>query len=167
MGEAGHNRSHFSGSISQETHRSEPLEQQWQAIIHTLQQVQADYSHAKKQLEHVRYTFGERERVAGEQLRYLLDAVTTVTTNTDGRNTGDKVEYSASENLVPPKTIILRAYCFGNFEVYLNENRLDNWSSLKAKSLLKFLISRRGKPVGKDVLIEMLWPMLSMLCAEP
>ncbi len=158
MSEPEYNRPDFSSSISRETQNNEPFQQEWQVIIHTLQQVQADYSHAKKQLEHVHYAFGERERVAGEQLRYLLDTVTTAPTRIHGKNTGNKVEYSASEILVPPQMVFLRAYCFGNFEVYLNEERLDKWSSLKAKSLLKFLISRRGKPVAKDVLIETLWP---------
>ena len=158
MGEPKYNRPYFSSNISRETQNNEPFPQEWQVIIHTLQQVQADYSHAKKQLEHVHYAFGERERVAGEQLRYLLDTVTTVETRIDGKNTGNKGEYSASEVLVPPKIVFLRAYCFGNFEVYLNEKRLDKWSSLKAKSLLKFLISCRGKPVARDVLVETLWP---------
>jgi two-component SAPR family response regulator len=158
MGEPKHNQPDFGSNISRGTHNDEPFQQEWQVIIHTLQQVQADYSQAKKQLEHVHYAFGERERVAGEQLRYLLDTVTTVPTRTDGKNTGSKVEYSVSESLVPPQIVFLRAHCFGNFEVYLNEKRLDKWSSLKAKSLLKFLISRRGKPVAKDVLVETLWP---------
>lgn len=158
MGKPKYNRSYFSSNISRGTHNNEPFQQEWQEIIHTLQQVQADYSHAKKQLEHVHHVFGERERVAGEQLRYLLDTVTTVPTRIYDKNTGNKGEFSASGSLVPPQMVFLRAYCFGNFEVYLNEKRLDKWSSLKAKSLLKFLISRRGKPVVKDVLVETLWP---------
>ena len=158
MGRAKYNRSHFSSSISRGTHDSEPFEQEWQVIIHTLQQVQADYSHAKKQLEHVHYAFGERERVAGERLQYLLDRVTTVPTRVNGKNLGSKREYIPSEVIVPPQTAFLRAYCFGNFEVYLNEKKLDKWPSLKAKSLLKFLIGRRGKPIVKDVLVETLWP---------
>lgn len=158
MGEPKHNRSDFSSNISRGIHNDEPFQQEWQVIIHTLQQVQADYCHAKEQLEHVHHAFGERERVAGEQLRYLLDTATIGPTRIDNKNTGNKVEYSASESLAPPQMVFLRAYCLGNFEVHLNEKRLDKWSSLKAKSLLKFLISRRGKPVAKDVLIEMLWP---------
>lgn len=161
MGEPKHNRSYFSSNISRGTHNDEPFQQEWQVIIHTLQQVQADYSHAKKQLENVQHAFSERERVAGEQLRYLFDTVTTVPTRIDDKNTGNKGKYSASESLVPPQMVFLRAYCFGNFEVYLNKKRLDKWSSLKAKSLLKFLISRRGKPVAKDVLVETLWPNCS------
>lgn len=161
MGEPKHNRSDFDSNTSQGRHNDEPFKQEWQAIIHTLQQVQTDYSQAKKQLEHVHQAFGERERVAGEQLRYLLDTATIGPTRIDNKNTGNKVEYSASESLAPPNLVFLRAYCLGNFEVHLNEKRLDKWSSLKAKSLLKFLISRRGKPVAKDVLIEMLWPNCS------
>lgn len=158
MGESEYSQSYFTSDVSQRTHNVEPFQQEWPVIIHTLQQVQADYSHAKKQLEHVHYAFSERERVAGEQLRHLLGVVSTVAPRISGRNTGNGVEYSASESLGPPQVVSLRAYCFGNFEVYLNEKRLDRWPSLKAKSLLKFLIGRRKKPVAKDVLIETLWP---------
>jgi two-component SAPR family response regulator len=158
MDEPKYNRADFSGDISRVTPSNDLFQQQWQAMLCTLQQVQADYSHAKKQLEHVHYAFGERERAAGEQLRYLLDTVTTTPTRVDGIKTGNKGEYDASESLVPPQMVFLRAYYFGNFEVYLNEKRLDKWSSLKAKALLKFLVSRRGKPVAKDVLVETLWP---------
>jgi two-component SAPR family response regulator len=158
MGEPKYNQSYSSSNISRRTHNNEAFQQEWQVIIQTLQQVQADYSHAKKQLEHVHHAFGERERVAGEQLQYLLDTVTRVPARIDDKNTGNKGEYSASESLVSPQMVFVRAYCFGNFEVYLNEKRLDKWSSLKAKSLLKFLVSRRGKPVARDVLLETLWP---------
>ena len=158
MGEREYSQSYFTSEVSRETGDNAPFPQEWQVIIHTLQQVQADYSHAKKQLEHVHNAFGERERVAGDRLRYLLDTVTTVPTRIGGKETDNKREHSISGSLVPPKMVFLRAYCFGNFEVYLNEKRIDRWPSLKAKSLLKFLISRRGKPVAKDVLVETLWP---------
>lgn len=158
MGEPEYSQSYFGGDISSETHDDAPFRQERQVIIHTLQQVQADYSHAKTQLEHIHHAFGERERIAGEQLRYLLDAVTRVPKRINGKETGSKREYTASESFVHSQRVPLRAYCFGNFEVYLNEKRLDRWSSLKAKSLLKFLINRRGKPVARDVLIETLWP---------
>jgi two-component SAPR family response regulator len=161
MSEPKRNRAYSSSNISRVTHNDEPFQQEWQVIIHTLQQVQTDYSQAKKQLENVHYAFGERARIAGEQLRYLLDTVTTVPTRIDGKNTVNKYESNTSEILAPSQMVFLRAYCFGNFEVYLNEKKLDKWSSLKAKSLLKFLISRRGKPVAKDVLVEMLWPNCS------
>ena len=67
-------------------------------------------------------------------------------------------EFSKLESLVQPAPTSIRAYYFGGFEVYLNWNKLEKWPSLKAKSLLKFLLNRRKKPVVKDVLIEALWP---------
>ena len=158
MGEPEYSQSYSGGDVPRGTHNDEPFQHDWQVIIHTLQQVQADYSHAKEQLEYVHHAFGERERVASEQLRYLLNTTTIGPTRIGSKNTVNKVVYSTSQGLAPPQMVFLRAYCLGNFEVHLNEKRLDKWSSLKAKSLLKFLISRRGKPVTKDVLIEMLWP---------
>jgi hypothetical protein len=133
MGEPEYSQSYFTSDVARETLADAPFQQEWQVVIHTLQQVQADYSHAKKQLEHVHYAFGERERVAGEQIQCLLDTVATGPTGIRGKSTGNKREYIASEGHVPHEHVFLRAYCFGDFEVYLNEKRLDRWSSLKAR----------------------------------
>jgi ATP/maltotriose-dependent transcriptional regulator MalT/DNA-binding SARP family transcriptional activator len=48
----------------------------------------------------------------------------------------------------------------GGFAVTVAGNPLDvrAWQSRKARDLLKILASRRGRPVHREVLIELLWP---------
>ena len=67
-------------------------------------------------------------------------------------------ERSSPEQKTTVDIIKIRAYCFSNFELEIEGKRVDKWHSLKAKSLLKFLLAHRNKPVSKDVLIELLWP---------
>jgi len=135
-----------------------PFPQELHAAVQALQQVQGDYSHAMKQLEEVYDSFGEREKIAGERLRYFIDNFAAILGEKDDSLTAKKEAYGIPESLLQPAPTSIRAYCFGSFEVYLNWNKLEKWSSLKAKSLLKFLLNRRKKSVVKDVLIEALWP---------
>lgn len=134
------------------------LRQQREMIVDTLEQVRSDYSLARKQLEDVHHFFVERERAAGEHLLWMMNAATRVQPGTADRSTLSEDEGSAAEDSDHTHVLFLKAYCFGNFEVHLNGKRLDKWASLKAKSLLKILISHHRKPIIKDVLVEMLWP---------
>ncbi len=143
--------------ILQETRWETQFQQDWQNVLHALQQVQGDYSHARKQLEEVYNSFGEKERVASERLRYLMDASTATHIKIHDEKIGSKVKYAVSDRSVHFPVLSLRAYCFGSFEIYLNWIKLDKWHTLKAKSLLKFLVSHK-RPVPRDVLIETLWP---------
>lgn len=54
--------------------------------------------------------------------------------------------------------IPLRVCCLGSFEVGLGWNKVQSWRTLKAKSLLKYLIAQQGRSIPKDTLIETLWP---------
>lgn len=75
------------------------------------------------------------------------------------QNSTSITELSEDPLFTEPRNTQLRAYCFGNFELEVDGKRIDKWHSLKAKSLLKFLIAQKsGKPVSNDVLIELLWP---------
>jgi DNA-binding SARP family transcriptional activator len=50
-------------------------------------------------------------------------------------------------------------YCLGTFEVYRSDDELiDNGSSRKALLIFKYLLLNRGRPVRKEVLMDLLWP---------
>ena len=51
-------------------------------------------------------------------------------------------------------------YCLGAFRVVRETGPvpLSAWQSRKARTLLKILIARRGRPVTRDYLMETLWP---------
>ena len=46
----------------------------------------------------------------------------------------------------------------GGFEVVAGDGTVARWSSRKARELLKILVSRRGVPVGREELMDLLWP---------
>lgn len=52
----------------------------------------------------------------------------------------------------------LEVYCLGPFEVYLNGRAISEWSSLKARSIFKYLVIHRDGPVTRDVLMDLFWP---------
>lgn len=52
----------------------------------------------------------------------------------------------------------LTVYTLGMFRVYQDEQRIDEWSSLKGQSIFKYLITQRERPVHKEVLMELFWP---------
>ena len=142
--------------------------QQWQVSVQLLQLMQSDYQRARKQLEDVCRTFGEREYMASEHLRSALEAVTRA----DGQGTDGVMGSAAKTSDAPIITLgqvwkasdtttavaPLQVRFLGSFEVRLGWNKVDSWRSLKAKSLLKYLIAHRGRYVPKDVLMETLWP---------
>ena len=52
----------------------------------------------------------------------------------------------------------LAFYCLGPFSVYQNDRQISEWNGLKGLKILKYLVAQGGKPVAKDVLMEVLWP---------
>jgi len=123
---------------------------QWQVSVKLLQLMQSDYQWARKQLEDVCRTFGEREHVASEHLCSVLEALDRVA------DWGKDLTAMPGGRAIAP--LPLRANCLGSFEVRMGWKKVDSWHSLKAKSLLKYLVARGGRPVPKDVLMEALWP---------
>ncbi len=49
-------------------------------------------------------------------------------------------------------------YGLGAFQVYLNDQLIENWPNRKGKSIFKYLIVQRARPVSKEVLMECFWP---------
>jgi DNA-binding SARP family transcriptional activator len=55
--------------------------------------------------------------------------------------------------------------CFGTFSVVVDGQPVENWRSGRARALLQYLITHRGRPVARDVLIDALWPDPDALAA--
>jgi DNA-binding SARP family transcriptional activator len=49
-------------------------------------------------------------------------------------------------------------YCLGQFQVYQDEQSVENWSSRKGLSVFKYLILEHPAPVGKEILMDTFWP---------
>ncbi len=56
----------------------------------------------------------------------------------------------------------LKIKCFGKFQVWIGDSDkpIENsmWVTAKAKSIFKYLLINRRKPVHKEVLIDIIWP---------
>lgn len=49
-------------------------------------------------------------------------------------------------------------HCLGPFAVYQDGEKITEWNGLKGLTILKYLVAEQGKPVGKEVLMDVLWP---------
>jgi DNA-binding SARP family transcriptional activator len=52
----------------------------------------------------------------------------------------------------------LVVYCLGPFRVYQNDQLIADWIGLKGQCVLKYLVAHRGRPIAKDILMDVLWP---------
>jgi DNA-binding SARP family transcriptional activator len=49
-------------------------------------------------------------------------------------------------------------YCLGPFQVYFQDRLVEDWPNGKGKMIFKFLVNNRDRPVGKEILMDLLWP---------
>ncbi len=52
----------------------------------------------------------------------------------------------------------LAVCCLGPFQVYLNDQLVEDWRNGKAKSVFKYLIAHHDRPVPKEILMDVFWP---------
>lgn len=52
----------------------------------------------------------------------------------------------------------MRAYCLGNFEVWLGQNLVTQWTGVKSKTLLKLLLASFPSMVPATTLMDAMWP---------
>lgn len=136
-------------------------------LVELLQLVQSDYSKAKKQLEEVYEVFSHGETTVNKQIQTMLKTdgvgapLNEVRNAVEGFNDTVVNKQAFAAPLQAPisqPAISFTIHCLGRFEVYSGRKKVEQWRSLKAKSLLKFLVAQRGRYVPKDVLMEALWP---------
>lgn len=58
----------------------------------------------------------------------------------------------------PLATPALRFYCLGEFHAFAGERPIDDWTSLKSRSLLKYLLLHRDRPATAEQLLTVFWP---------
>lgn len=51
-----------------------------------------------------------------------------------------------------------KIYCFGRFQIFHNDQSISEWTSLKARSVLRYLAAHYGQPVSKETLMDIFWP---------
>ena len=55
------------------------------------------------------------------------------------------------------KPVTLVVYCLGPFRVYQNNELITEWSGFTGQKILKYLVTQRGKPVPKEMLMTTMW----------
>jgi DNA-binding SARP family transcriptional activator len=138
----------------------------WQDTIRLLRLVQSDYQGVRKQLETVSHTLAGRESLVNQRLEYALRLTTGYRTlclassnsGFQGNQIGKTILGEIPTPGTLPKLIRLNVRCLGRFEVHSEWRRVERWQSVKAKSLLAYLMTRPGEPVAREVLMEALWP---------
>src|SRR5690606_9279309 len=51
-----------------------------------------------------------------------------------------------------------RVAVLGTFEVRSIDGDIARWTSRKARTLLKILVARRGAPIAREQMMDLLWP---------
>lgn len=51
----------------------------------------------------------------------------------------------------------LMVYCLGQFRVYQDEELITEWPSGIGKSIFKYLVTHRARPVSKELLMDLFW----------
>jgi two-component SAPR family response regulator len=64
------------------------------------------------------------------------------------------VEKEKEEQALPSPVV----YCLGPFRVYQNDQLITEWNSLKGQSIFKYLVTHKGRPIAKDILMDVFWP---------
>lgn len=58
----------------------------------------------------------------------------------------------------PRRAARLVVTCFGPFRVLVDDRPLERWESARARTVFKYLVTRRSTPVPKEILAELFWP---------
>lgn len=96
-----------------------------------------------------------------KRLQTLLGQSTAHPTGSDhaGPNLPPAESDQSLQILQPESTgPALAIHCLGSFAVYQNDRLITDWNGLKGLTILKYLIAQGGRPVPKDILMEVLWP---------
>jgi DNA-binding SARP family transcriptional activator len=64
------------------------------------------------------------------------------------------VEIEKQKEPGPPSLVV---YCLGQFRVYQDDQLITDWPSGKGKCIFKYMIANRGRPVPKEVLMDLFW----------
>lgn len=66
---------------------------------------------------------------------------------------------SAEVLTIPPSgdpSLII--HCLGPFRVYQDDQPVQNWPGNKGRSIFKYIVAHRERPVSKEVLMDLFWP---------
>jgi len=139
-----------------------------QDALELMKLIQVDYRRAEQELRNMSLHLAQRQEWASKTLGMPLDALRQITTLPGAKTDGDpgpvpqdsthNRDSAISKFTAKPPVPTLGVFCLGRFCVRVDFKEIVDWRSSKAKSLLKFLVSRQGHSVSRDILMEAFWP---------
>jgi DNA-binding SARP family transcriptional activator len=133
--------------------------------LRMLEMIEKDYQGARKQFEMLGRTLGEREALVNQRIQNVRMSVRNASgmclLSYESKTSRNQLG-TAILGLQRPKDVIetasLEIYCLDGFRVSFSGVKVERWESIKAKSLLQYLMTKPHKPVSKEELMEALWP---------
>ena len=134
--------------------------------IKLLELIEKDYQGTRQQLESLGRTLAERETLVSRRIQNVKISsgntsclcLMSYQSRTMGNQLGTAILGIMKEDIVLPELIRLEIHCLDGFQVSYDGVKVERWESMKAKSLLQYLMARPRKPVAKEMLMEALWP---------
>jgi DNA-binding SARP family transcriptional activator len=148
--------------------------EQWQDTLKLLRILQNDYEGTRNQLDQITRGLSEKEFQIDQYLQYLFTtfegyhnfSLTKFKPDSMTNQIG-KIRLAQSDNFGnTPKILCLDIKCLGRFEIQSDVKLIERWQSVKAKSVLLFLLTKPREPILKEALIEALWPDCSTQAAN-
>ena len=84
------------------------------------------------------------------ETKSLVDEIT--------RSTADEASLVIGQKPDPQGSPTLVVYCLGSFQVYQDDQPIQDWKSSKGKAVFKYLVVHHGVPIAKEVLMDLFWP---------
>ena len=112
----------------------------------------APYGIARNRITYARIARGDRGRAAAAEAERLFRGLGARGAAAEAAALGEELDRAGR----PP----LEIGALGRFRVLRDGDPVPStaWQSRKARDLLKILVSRRGRPVPRETLFELLWP---------
>jgi DNA-binding SARP family transcriptional activator len=138
--------------------KEDGVPQDWASTLSILQLAQTKYLTAKKQLDDLYRTFEEADSWVASKLKPIIEQYTLSSLSPPVSAAAAIKTPSSGKVKISPERALLRVCCMGSFTLYLNQEKVDRWHSQKARSMMKYLLTKRKKAITRDELIEALWP---------
>lgn len=141
-----------------------------------IRMIQNDYSHIRKELLNLSSSLRDKEiklgklmgaplvnsDVIGEDRDSMSSKYSPAMYSIMDQDTSSLVSSVTQQAHLPS----LEVHCLGKFRVLVGSKEIIHWRSLKAKSLLKYLLGNIDHSASKDMLMEALWPEYEPITAN-
>ena len=95
---------------------------------------------------------------ANQPQRNALQAVQEIPALSRDIEADTRLEIAPKEGIGRDEGLMLTAYLLGGFRVFVDERPVTAWPSGRGRSLCKYLLVHRERPLPREILMEAFWP---------